>query len=159
MHISPPKVILMHRTRFCELVCLVGCSSVPHLIHMSSCSKGGENSPHLGLESVFERGGWTPGGQKVRELIRNNLMAQVLVMGALFKSSHRSAGVLFLLCLWHFINPTSIRCTWSYIGLLTSQSYSSKFIHKETLRAELISSLTCWLNQLISLTIWWWFHF
>lgn len=49
-----------------------------------------------------------------------------------------SGVILFLLCLWLFINPTCIKCTWSHAGPLTSQSYSSKFIHKETLKADLI---------------------
>lgn len=153
----PSKGTIHAQARFRELVCLVGCFSLPYLIHVPSCSKEGMGrTPHLGLESVFEQGVLACWGKK-RERISQKLSDDTSVThGSIVKPSHCPGVILFLLCLWLFTNPTSIRYTWSHTGPLTSQSYRWKVIHKESLRAELISSLCCWLNQLISQ---WWFPF
>lgn len=148
MHNTPSKVIFMHRARFCGLGCLAGCFSIPYLIHIPSCSKwGGGKVPICVWNQYLNRGYGTAGRQYVREVVRNYLRMYLMVSyGGIVKPSHCSGVIIFLLCLWLSINPPSIRCTWSHTGALTSQSYSSKFIHKEILRAELISSLHCQEN-------------
>lgn len=145
------------QARFCELVCLVGCFSVPYLIHIPSCSKGGDKgNSSFGFGISIWTGGTGLLGKKCERISQKLSDDTSVTYGSIVNPSHCPGVILFLLCLWLFTNPTSIRYTWSHTGPLTSQSYRWKVIHKESLRAELISSLHCRLNQLISQ---WWFNF
>lgn len=79
---------LFGRVFFCS-------SSHPYAIPL----KRGEKSPHSVWDQNLNWVDWSARGQNLRELVRNVLMPQMLIIGVLFKPSHYSVGILFPLCL------------------------------------------------------------